>query len=194
MRPGTYKRTAAHRKRISESAKARVGAKNPFFGKHHSEETKQKISLAKTGVAKNAQQRSAHRRQYNKQWVKNNPQKVAAWDAQQLIPRALRLKRKRRDNRNLAIEKLGGKCSSPGCRWLNPDGTLGCNDKRLLQIDHKNGGGTQERARLSYDVMLRQIVEGNLAPYQLLCACCNWLKAHTNNEFASMEKYETTRI
>lgn len=33
-----------HKRHISESAKLRVGDKNPFFGKHHSKETKDKIS------------------------------------------------------------------------------------------------------------------------------------------------------
>lgn len=36
-------KSAEHRKKISENAKKRVGDKNPFYGKKHSEETKEKI-------------------------------------------------------------------------------------------------------------------------------------------------------
>ena len=34
------KKSLEHRRKLSENAKKRVGAKNPFYGKHHSEETK----------------------------------------------------------------------------------------------------------------------------------------------------------
>jgi group I intron endonuclease len=37
------------RQKISENASKRVGNKNPFFGKHHSEETKKKLSKLKFG-------------------------------------------------------------------------------------------------------------------------------------------------
>ena len=36
--------TEEHRKKLSENAKKRTGDKNPFYGKHHGEETLHKIS------------------------------------------------------------------------------------------------------------------------------------------------------
>jgi group I intron endonuclease len=44
-----YKQSAATKQRLSELAKQRIGGKNPFFGKTHSEVSKAKMSLAATG-------------------------------------------------------------------------------------------------------------------------------------------------
>ena len=38
--------SAEHKKKISEHAKLRTGEKNPFYGKHHSDETKNKMSVS----------------------------------------------------------------------------------------------------------------------------------------------------
>jgi group I intron endonuclease len=43
-----YKHTPESRRKISESAKRRVGTANPFYGKTHSEETKAKIRTARS--------------------------------------------------------------------------------------------------------------------------------------------------
>lgn len=40
--------SSEHKKKLSDIAKTRVGELNPFYGKHHSEETKQKIRQGKT--------------------------------------------------------------------------------------------------------------------------------------------------
>lgn len=42
-----YQKT--QRKKMSENAKLKIGDKNPFFGKHHTEETKQLIREKKKG-------------------------------------------------------------------------------------------------------------------------------------------------
>src|SRR3990167_3736738 len=63
-----------------------------------------------------------------------------------------------------------------------------CNfsDKRALQIDHVNGNGKQDKnARSNRIQYLRQVKESYLAgenKYQLLCANCNWIKKHENQE------------
>lgn len=46
------------------------------------------------------------------------------------------------------IETLGGRCANPDCRWHNDDGTIGCNDVRALQFDHKDGGGEMMAKKL----------------------------------------------
>lgn len=43
------KKSDEHREKMSHNAKARVGDKNPFFGRCHSDETKTKIALANKG-------------------------------------------------------------------------------------------------------------------------------------------------
>lgn len=45
----------------------------------------------------------------------------------------------------------------------------------LLHIDHINGGGLQERKKLSQAQLYRKILF-DPDPYQLLCANCNWRK------------------
>lgn len=41
--------SAETRSKISEAAKLRTGDKNPFYGRHHSEETKRKLAIASAG-------------------------------------------------------------------------------------------------------------------------------------------------
>lgn len=75
-------------------------------------------------------------------------------------------------NRELAISVLGGKCAS-----------CGMNDKRCLQIDHINGGGTKELRDIGSYAICRWI-RGNpeeaKTKYQILCANCNWIKKYEN--------------
>ena len=59
-------------------------------------------------------------------------------------------------------------------------------DPRALQIDHVNGGGKKELVTAGnrgayYRRVLRLLKEGS-KEYQLLCANCNWIKRHNNNE------------
>jgi|GEM_PF-2401918 len=86
----------------------------------------------------------------------------------------------RRKIRMKLIEALGGKCAR-----------CGFSDWRALQIDHINGGGTQERKKyvpngkgFSYkyynDILKR--VEAGSKDYQLLCANCNQIKKYENKE------------
>jgi Zn ribbon nucleic-acid-binding protein len=74
------------------------------------------------------------------------------------------------------FKRLGDKCVK-----------CGFSDRRALQLDHINGGGTSVRkSGLSrkYSVYYRMLA---LAPdteqfIQILCANCNWIKRHENKE------------
>lgn len=81
-----------------------------------------------------------------------------------------------RNVRKAVLIALGGKCANPNCRWLNLDGTIGCNDERLLHIDHPNGGGNKERRDSGNNnyAFYSKILK-NPFKYRLLCAQCNWL-------------------
>ena len=70
------------------------------------------------------------------------------------------------------IKGYGGKCVK-----------CGFNDKRALQIDHVNGGGTKERKLLSnHQIFLRIKKENFPTQYQILCANCNSIKRIENKE------------
>lgn len=83
--------------------------------------------------------------------------------------------------RRFILESLGNKCSC-----------CGFDDVRALQIDHINSGGVKEissfgcysRYATSLYKMLNEDREVFLLKFQLLCANCNWIKRHTNNEFS----------
>jgi len=189
---GKYERTPEIRKKLSDAAKQRIGEKNPFFNKTHTEESKQKMSRTRTGLTLTAAQRAERKAQHTQEWLASHPDRVKEYDQKFLKPRADNNRRRRQELRKSVIVKLGGKCSSSMCRWLNTDGTLGCSDPRLLQLDHKDGGGSRERRKLSYDKMLKKALNDS-TDYQLLCACCNWLKAHEQKEFSNREKYAHLR-
>lgn len=79
--------------------------------------------------------------------------------------------------RDRMMSQLGAKCSR-----------CGFGDLRALEIDHKNGGGTEERRRLSYPTYYLHVL-GNLASYQVLCANCNMIerRGETSGEQARLE-------
>lgn len=97
------------------------------------------------------------------------------------------LEKGRRANRHLK-EKLcslyGRKCSNSDCRWKNDDGSFGCDDISILQLDHKNGKGYQSRKGISSMEYYRQAVKSpDLDKYQMLCPNCNWKKRIEKKEF-----------
>jgi hypothetical protein len=72
--------------------------------------------------------------------------------------------------RRKVVHALGGRC----CR-------CGFKDWRALQIDHRNGGGNRELARLSRHAFHMKVL-ADPTPYQLLCANCNWIKRYEEAE------------
>jgi hypothetical protein len=92
--------------------------------------------------------------------------------------------------RKKVIDRLGGRCQSPDCRWVNPDGTRGCTDLKCLQVDNKNGEGAR-----GWDRYLKMIKDPKFAErYQLLCANCNWIKRITNAEGKQRLNQKETRF
>jgi hypothetical protein len=176
-----WKQTDEQRCRLAKIGRQRTGEKNPFFGKSHSEETRAKISKSRTGEDRTPEERKQQKQQHTKNWLVSHPEQVKEYDKKYLSNRALNNQRRRQKLRHEVIQKMGGKCSSPNCRWVNDDGSTGCTDERLLQIDHVNGGGYRERKELHVEAYLKKVLNNSFG-YQLLCSNCNWLKRCINNE------------
>jgi hypothetical protein len=85
-----------------------------------------------------------------------------------------------RERMTEVFELLGNRCA------LCP-----VTDKRLLQIDHVNGGGNQQRKRLNnaWWKIIAEVtasIERGEHEYRLLCANCNWLAAIENGHRKSI--------
>src|ERR1035437_1218571 len=106
-------------------------------------------------------------------WIKNHPDIIALYDKKYLKNRAKSNSLRRRQLRLAAIIKLGGRCVSPDCLWVNADGTKGCTDFRILQFDHVKGGGTQERKKVYFEGLCKDVFADKKGKFQLLCANCN---------------------
>jgi hypothetical protein len=80
-------------------------------------------------------------------------------------------KKSRHKTRMRVIEKLGGKCVKCGFdNWM------------ALQIDHINGDGRKDKKYLD-GYILNSSDDEIKNNFQLLCANCNSIKRHENNEF-----------
>lgn len=67
---------------------------------------------------------------------------------------------------------LGNKCAH-----------CGNTDPRVLQIDHKNGGGRKDtQNQRNSQAYYRKVLKLGSSSYQLLCANCNWIKRYENHE------------
>lgn len=77
--------------------------------------------------------------------------------------------------RDAIFKKYGDKCVH-----------CGFNDRRALQVDHIDGGGTYERNvvfKNGCNSYWRHVLDDTTGKYQLLCANCNSIKRHVNREF-----------
>ena len=67
----------------------------------------------------------------------------------------------------------------------------GIDDWRILQVDHINNDGNEERRRVRLEQLYKKILEMNNEElnrnYQLLCANCNWIKKYENKEGTKYE-------
>ena len=74
--------------------------------------------------------------------------------------------------RGKIYDKLGHSCARCGFA-----------DKRALQIDHVNGGGSAETKKYHRNLnYYRKIVSDDTGKYQILCANCNWIKRSERGE------------
>ena len=147
------------------------------------------VSFGRTGVRRTPKQRAARKKKTTRAWFKRNPKKLKAYDEKYLERRARNNAKRRRNLRLAAIKKLGGRCVSNKCRWVNADGSKGCTDIRVLQFDHVFGGGTKERNKAHVERVWKNVLEDEEGLYQLLCSNCNWIKAHENKEFVLKYAY-----
>lgn len=107
----------------------------------------------------------------NREYRKHNPGIASKWS-----------RKYQRGLLSKIFKKYGNRCNNPNCGWVNVDESKGCTDERCLQIDHIYGGGNKEVKELSYSTRLLKYLEDMTGMYQLLCANCNWIKRHENNE------------
>jgi hypothetical protein len=91
-------------------------------------------------------------------------------------------KERERKLRKAALNSLGNECTI--CHFSNI---------AALQIDHINGNGKQLRKKTTTYHMYQEILKGTSKKYQLLCANCNWIKRHSNNEFRFPKNPNTTK-
>lgn len=97
-------------------------------------------------------------KEYNKQYRKSH------------LENFLEYRRKTNNKRRLETLLLAGGIKCKKC---------GFDDRRALQIDHINGGGSKNRLT---QVGLRGDVKKYPEKYQVLCANCNWIKRCENKE------------
>lgn len=88
-------------------------------------------------------------REYQRNWARNNRKTLNEWT------RNLRLK---------VIVHLGGKCVY-----------CGCDDPKALEVNHKNGGGNQERKKKGKKAWYSDIINDrhDNSTIELTCRVCN---------------------
>lgn len=101
----------------------------------------------------------------NKAWREANPEKWKAAKAKAQRDYCARVRTK-------AEDALGGQCSRCGFQ-----------DRRVLEIDHINGGGAQEQRAVGSQAIYRKIAAGNTAGYQLLCSNCHTIKTRETGAY-----------
>lgn len=123
------------------------------------------------------QKRRSYQKSYEqqRQWRKEHPEQTrASWQAYRERNRdkeRLYNQSRRVRNRLEVLNALGGKCVR--CSY---------DDWRALQIDHINGGGTQERKQqTSIDRYYRDMLQSP-EKYQVLCANCHQIKRYEEQE------------
>lgn len=102
---------------------------------------------------------------------RNEQKRLARQDPDKKRKTNIRQKELARNLRLAVLAFLGNKCKR-----------CGFSDNRALQIDHVHGGGKQELKGLSREQYYHKVLADSEGLYQLLCANCNWIKRHENQE------------
>lgn len=106
---------------------------------------------------------------------RNEESKAYHWENREARNEYAREYRKR--NKLAVIRHYsGGTCKCSHC---------GHSDIRALQIDHTNSGGEAHRRNITQDFYMWLIKNNFPEGYQVLCANCQQVKMHENNERAS---------
>jgi RNase P subunit RPR2 len=109
---------------------------------------------------------------YGKKWRRLNKKKIKRYNFQHRSVFLKNSKNYRLKMKEKIFEVLGHVCKR-----------CGFSDKRALQVDHINGGGTRHRRDLSRSYFrFYQDILKEPNKYQILCANCNWIKKFENNE------------
>ena len=95
-------------------------------------------------------------RGYSKRWRQNHPDRYAALNRRTALNRKLK-----------ALGIISG--SQPHCA------RCGCNDVRVLEVNHVYGGGDQERRTLNNTNLIQAVVYGQrpVDGLEVLCSACN---------------------
>jgi hypothetical protein len=157
----------------------------------HSEELKQKCRIYHAShreqLNRDAKEYYASHREEqtenNKKYYQSHQKEVLMYRLRTREQRYKKRKEKQLKLKLEAYEILGNKCSNPECAVPG-----GMTDIRALQIDHINGGGTKEIRKIQQIGIYKKIIAREKG-YQILCASCNWIKRHTNNECPIIYKF-----
>jgi hypothetical protein len=103
-----------------------------------------------------------------------------------------KIKLSREYKKAFVAAKLGYKCASPDCKWMDETtNSFGCRNINMLEIDHILGGGTEDRDCNGQDMWLhvyKLLQTTNMdyvcKYYQLLCSNCNKNKKKVDNQIA----------
>lgn len=144
----------------------------------------------------------------SRQWREQNPGAWTEWherlSAERKAKHAERERKHRAANKEMYAAKMKARYHAARKSVFELFGNkckrCGFADERALQIDHVEGLGvsTEKRLRMGETglVLYLALIDGrrDLSKYQLLCANCNWIKRHENNEVVGYKNAKAQKI